>query len=158
MVSWFPGSGSLVPEFLGSLVPWFPGPLVSWFPGSLVPWFPVLCRISLAETMKNETECWCFFDLVFFAWGVQSLTIFVEFLWFLVTFCGHFGVILRSRGALGSKMTPRGIRVEKGQKREGCSYPSALRIVPPFSGNFFSKSEKYCFVTLFLRVFSTIVF
>ena len=131
LVPWFPGS--LVPEFLGSLVPWVPGSLVSWFPGSLVPWFPVLCRwISLAETMKNKTECWCFFDLVFFAWGVHSLSIFIEFLWFLVTFCGNFGVILRSRGALGSKMTPRGIRVEKGRKRDGCWRASALRISSRF--------------------------
>ena len=75
LVPWFPSPlvpwspGSLVPEFLGSLVPWFPVSLVPWFPGSLVPWFPVLCRwTSLAEAMKNKTECRCFFDFVFFVW------------------------------------------------------------------------------------------
>ena len=40
---------------------------------------------------------------------------FVEFQWFWVTFGGHVGVILRSRGALGSKMAPRGVGVEKGR-------------------------------------------
>ena len=144
-VSCFPGSGSLVPEslgslvpwslvpcvreFLGSLVPWFLDVLVLWFSGCLVPWFPVLCRwISLAEAMENKSECLCFFDFVFFVWGVHSLSMLVEFRWF----CGHFSVILRSRGALGSKMTPRGVKVEKGRKREGCLYPSAPRILVPF--------------------------
>ena len=126
-VPWFPGS--LVPEFLGSRVPWFPsslvpwflGFLVPWFSGYLVPWFPVLCRwISLAEVMKNKTEC-CFFCILCFSFGFHSLSICFEFQWFWVTVGGHFAVILRSRGALESKMAPRGVRVEKQLKKGGNS-------------------------------------
>ena len=56
-------------------------------------------------------------------------------------------------------------KVEKGQKREGCSYPSPGRILPLFSDNFASKSEKIwfcnaifesflynCFLIVFLRL------
>ena len=69
---WFLGSRPLICWSPGSRVPWVPGCQGPWFLGFLVTWFsgslvPVLCRwISLAETMKNKTECWCFFDFVFF--------------------------------------------------------------------------------------------
>ena len=130
-VPWFPGP--LVPWFPSSLVPWFPGSLVSWFPGSLVPWFPVLCRwISLAEAMKNKTECWFLFGFVFFVLGVHSLSIFVEFRWFWLTFFNNFGVILRSRGALGSENDAPRRQGRNTSRREGSWRASPLRILPPF--------------------------
>ena len=112
---WFPGSGSLVPEFLGSLVlwfpssfvpeflgslvPWFPGSLVSWFPGSLVSWFLVPCTLPVDfiswSHEKQDGMLVFFLYFVFFVW----VPFFKHLCWISMvlghcwrSFCCHFEV------------------------------------------------------------------
>ena len=139
LVPWFPSSlvpwspGSLVPKFLGSLVSWAPGSLVSWFPGSLVPWFPVLCRwISLAEAMKNKSECLCFFDFAFFVWGVHSLSIFVEFQWFWVNLFRLFWCHFEVPGCPGVENDAPRRQGRKRLKKPGVLEGVPLRMLVPF--------------------------